>query len=46
MQITDDSKDFKPSCKLVIFDFLVRHVLLNPQENSYADLVSSLHKHL
>lgn len=46
LQIIHDSDDFKPNCNLVILDFMIRHGLLNPQEDGYSGLVSKLHRRL
>ena len=44
LEIIRDSEEFKPNCNLVILDFVIRHGILNPQEEGYTGLVSSLHK--
>lgn len=46
ISIVRDTEDFKPNCNLVIIDFLVRHGLLDPDQEGYAEIVSSLHKQL
>ncbi len=44
MEIIRDTDEFKLNCNLVIIDFLIRHGLLDPDQEAYAELVSSLHQ--
>jgi len=44
MDIIHDTGEFKLNCNLVIIDFFIRHGLLDPDQEAYAELVSSLHQ--
>jgi hypothetical protein len=46
ISIVRDTEEFKPNCNLVIIDFLVRHGLLDPDQEGYAEIVSGLHQQL
>jgi hypothetical protein len=38
---------FKPNCSVVLLDFLVRHGVLTPEnESDYVEIVSRLHRRL
>jgi 8-oxo-dGTP pyrophosphatase MutT (NUDIX family) len=45
-EIVHDTEEFKPNCNLVIIDFMIRHGLLDPAQEQYAELVSRLHRRL
>jgi 8-oxo-dGTP pyrophosphatase MutT (NUDIX family) len=45
-EIVHDTEEFKPNCNLVIIDFMIRHGVLDPDQEQYAELVSRLHRQL
>ena len=44
--IVRETEEFKPNCNLVIIDFMIRHGVLDPDQEDYAELVSRLHRQL
>ena len=44
MDIIQNTDEFKLNCNLVIIDFLIRHGLLDPDQEAYVELVNSLHQ--
>ena len=46
LALVRDSNEFKLNCNLVIIDFLIRHGYIGPDEPSYLELVTGLHRPL
>jgi hypothetical protein len=45
-EIVRETEEFKANCNLVIIDFLIRHGLLDPDQEDYTRLVTGLHRSL
>lgn len=45
-EIVRETEEFKANCNLVIIDFLIRHGLLDPDQEGYTRLVTGLHRSL